>query len=395
MRCPCCFFGAFPNRRIWPSRVSRFDRRCLVALLTFTFYNRSLLVVRHGSAHDVEDIRYERQGSMKKVLVTGGAGYKGCVLIPKLLNAGYEVVVYDAMLFGSAGLPTDPHLNIVKGDIRETRMYAAAVEGCDFVIHMACISNDPSFELHPQLSRTINYECFEPLVLASKRAGVRRFVYVSTSSVYGVSEAPEVTEEHPLVPLTDYNKYKGLCEPLLLRHLSEKFVPVILRPATVCGYSPRMRFDLTVNILTNHAVNRGLITVFGGAQKRPNIHIDDVTELYLKMLEFPDEMVAGQIFNAGYENHTVARLADIAKKVVEKEFPERAPIRIETTTTNDNRSYHVSSRKIAERLGYRPTRTIEDAVRDLCCAFRAGKFENSMTNDSYVNVKAVKKLGLQ
>ena len=157
---------------------------------------------------------------MKKVLVTGGAGYKGCVLIPKLLNAGYEVVVYDAMLFGSAGLPTDPHLNIVKGDIRETRMYAAAVEGCDFVIHMACISNDPSFELHPQLSRTINYECFEPLVLASKRAGVRRFVYVSTSSVYGVSEAPEVTEEHPLVPLTDYNKYKGLCEPLLLRHLS-------------------------------------------------------------------------------------------------------------------------------------------------------------------------------
>src|SRR5438128_2329425 len=178
-----------------------------------------------------------------------------------------------------------------------------------------------------------------------------------------VTGGADVAEEHPLVPLTDYSKYKGLCETILLKYGSREFVPVILRPATVCGYSPRMRFDLTVNILTNHAVNRGRITVFGGRQKRPNIHIDDVTELYLKMLEFPDEMVAGQIFNAGYENHTVAQLADIAKRVVEKEFPERAPIRIETTTTNDNRSYHVSSRKIAERLGYRPTRTIEDAVR--------------------------------
>src|SRR5256712_1691119 len=257
---------------------------------------------------------------MKKVLVTGGAGYKGCILIPKLLRAGYEVVVYDWMLFGSAGLPNHPNLTVITGDIRDILKYTGAIEGCDSVIHMACISNDPSFELNPELSRTINYECFEPLVLASKSAGVRRFVYVSTSSVYGVSDASDVTEEHPLVPLTDYNKYKGLCEPLLLRHLSDKFVPVILRPATVCGYSPRMRFDLTVNILTNHAVNRGLITVFGGAQKRPNIHIDDVTELYLKMLEFPDEMVAGQIFNAAYENHTVAQLADIAKKVVEKEI---------------------------------------------------------------------------
>src|SRR6266446_3956715 len=332
---------------------------------------------------------------MQKVLVTGGAGYKGCVLVPKLLVAGYGVIVYDLMLFGSGGLPSHPNLKIVTGDIRDSAKYADAVTGCDHVIHMACISNDTSFDLDPSLSRTINYECFEPLVLASKAAGVKRFVYVSSSSVYGVSDSPEVTEEHPLVPLTDYNKYKGLCEPILFRHQSPTFTCVTIRPATVCGYSPRMRFDLTVNILTNHAVNRGVITVFGGAQKRPNIHIDDVTELYVKMLEFPAEMVAGQIFNAGYENHTVARLADIAKKVVEKEFPERAPIRIETTTTNDNRSYHVSSRKIAERLGYRPTRTIEDAVRALCCAFRAGKFENSMTNDSYVNVKAVKKLGLQ
>jgi len=332
---------------------------------------------------------------MKRVLVTGGAGYKGCVLVPKLLNAGYEVVVYDLMLFGAAGLPSHPHLQVVEGDIRDIPAYAAAVAGCNAVIHMACISNDPSFELDPQLSKTINYDCFEPLVAASKRAGVRRFIYVSSSSVYGVSDAPEVTEEHPLVPLTDYNKYKGMCEPILLRAGSPDFVTIVMRPATVCGYSPRMRFDLTVNILTNHAVNRGVITVFGGTQKRPNIHIEDVTELYVQMLDYPEDLVAGEIFNAGYENHTVTQLAEMTKAVVEREFPEKAPIRVETTSTNDNRSYHVSSRKIAERLGYRPRRTIEDAIRDLCCAFKAGKFENSLGNEDYINVKTVRKLGLR
>jgi len=332
---------------------------------------------------------------MKRVLVTGGAGYKGCILVPKLLSAGYEVVVYDLMLFGSGGLPSDPRLRVVTADIRDTASYAAAVEGCDSVIHLACISNDPSYELDPALSKTINYDCFEPMVKASKRAGVRRFVYVSSSSVYGVSEAPEVTEEHPLVPLTDYSKYKGLCEAALAKYRAGDFTTVVMRPATVCGHSPRMRFDLTVNILTNHAIQRGVITVFGGAQKRPNTHIDDVTELYVKMLEYPAHLVNGEIFNAGYENHTVAQLAQMAKTVVERAFPERAPIRIETTSTNDNRSYHVSSRKIAEKLGYRPSRTIEDAIRDLCSAFKAGKFDNSLANDDYINVKVVKKLGLR
>src|SRR5574341_924598 len=200
-----------------------------------------------------------------RVLVTGGAGYKGCVLVPKLLDAGYEVVVYDLMLFGAEGLPRHERLEVVTGDIRDDAGYRRSLAGVDSVIHMACISNDPSFELNPSLSRSINFDCFEPLVVASKEAGVRRFVYVSSSSVYGVSDAPEVTEEHPLVPLTDYNRYKGLCEPLLLKYQSPDFTTVVLRPATVCGYSPRMRFDLTVNILTNHAVHRGVITVFGGA----------------------------------------------------------------------------------------------------------------------------------
>jgi nucleoside-diphosphate-sugar epimerase len=332
---------------------------------------------------------------MKQVLVTGGAGYKGCVLVPKLLNVGYDVVVYDRMYFGSQGLPSHPHLQVVDADIRDTGSFAAAVKNCNAVIHMACISNDPSYELDPALSKTINFNCFEPLVIASKRAGVSRFINVSSSSVYGVSDAPEVTEEHPLDPLTDYSKYKGMCESVLFEHGSPDFIPVNLRPATVCGYSPRMRFDLTVNILTNLAVNRGTITVFGGAQKRPNIHIDDITELYTRMLEYPEDQVAAKTFNVGYENDTVARLAEIVKNVVEREFPDKPPINIQTTPTNDNRSYHVSSRKIAEELGYRPQRTIEDAVRDLCCAFRQGKFPDSLTNDEYVNVKTVKKLGLQ
>ena len=262
---------------------------------------------------------------MNRVLVTGGAGYKGCVLVPKLLNAGYEIVVYDLMLFGAAGLPSHPRLSVVTADLRDTASFASAVEGCDSVIHLACISNDPSYELDPALSKTINYDCFEPMVAASKRAGVGRFVYVSSSSVYGVSDAPEVTEEHALVPLTDYSKYKGLCEEALETYRSPGFTTVVMRPATVCGYSPRMRFDLTVNILTNHAIQRGVITVFGGAQKRPNIHIDDVTELYVKMLEYPSEMVDGEVFNAGYENHTVSQLAEMTKAVVEREFPQRRP----------------------------------------------------------------------
>src|SRR4030042_4786250 len=191
------------------------------------------------------------------------------------------------MLFGSDGLPKHESLKVVEGDIRDIHWLTKALAGVDSIIHLACISNDPSFELDPDLSRSINYDCFEPLVRACKDSGVKRFIYASTSSVYGVSDAPDVTETHPLVPLTDYNKYKGMSEPFLLHHQSEEFTTVIIRPATICGYSPRMRLDLTVNILTNLAVNKGQITVFGGSQKRPNIHVDDIAELYVQLLEMP------------------------------------------------------------------------------------------------------------
>jgi nucleoside-diphosphate-sugar epimerase len=305
------------------------------------------------------------------------------------------VVVYDLMLFGADGLPKHPNLEIVEGDLRDIKSLTKALRGVHSVIHLACISNDPSFELDSALSKAINFDCFEPTVVACKQAGVKRFIYASTSSVYGVSDAPEVTEEHPLVPLTDYNKYKGLSEPLLLKHQSPDFTTVIIRPATVCGYSPRMRLDLTVNILTNLAVHKGVVTVFGGSQKRPNIHVDDIAELYVMLLELPAEAIAGEIFNAGYENFTVSQIAEMVRKVVEQEFPEKTPVRVEITPSNDLRSYHVSSKKIAAKLGFVPKRSVEDAVRDLCRAFKAGKLPNSLAHDRYFNVKTVKKIGLK
>ena len=262
------------------------------------------------------------------------------------------------------------------------------------MIHLACISNDPSFELNPALSRSINYDAFGPLVQLSKAAGVRRFIYASTCSVYGVSDAPDVTEDHPLVPITDYNKYKGLCEPILLAQQSPEFTTVVIRPATVCGYAPRQRLDLTVNILTNHAVNTGRISVFGGEQTRPNIHIDDVTDLYVRLLEFPDAQIAGKTYNAGYQNLTVAELAEKVRAVVQQQVPGRAQLDVVTTASDDRRSYRINSEKIRRELGFVPRRTIEDAVQDLVAAFGAGRIPDPMTDHRYYNIKTMQALQL-
>jgi nucleoside-diphosphate-sugar epimerase len=295
-------------------------------------------------------------------------------------------------MFYGCELEPQPGLKIMKADIRDTAKFRQACVGIDAVIHLACISNDAGFELDEQLSEGINFRCFEPLVIAAKEQGVKRFIYASSSSVYGYSESPRVTEEHPLVPLTLYNKFKGLCEPLLFKHQSKDFVCVTIRPATVCGFSPRQRLDLSVNILTNHAVNNEKITVFGGEQQRPNLHIQDMCDLYMLLLELPDEKIAGEIFNAGYQNQTIGDIAKIVKRVVEEEFPEKGNIPIVTTPTNDNRSYRITSDKIAEKLGFKPRRAIEDAVRDLCRAFKDGKIPNSMTDDRYHNVKVLKQV---
>lgn len=334
---------------------------------------------------------------MNRVLVTGGAGYVGAVLVPKLLARGHQVRVLDLYLFGDHVLSAyrdNRALEEIKGDIRDQALLKRILPGCDAVIHLACISNDPSFELNPTLSKSINYDAFDPLVAIAKRSGVRRFIYASTSSVYGVSDADNVTEDHPLVPLTDYNKYKGLCEPVLLKYQSADFATVIIRPATVCGYSPRLRLDLSVNILTNLAVNRRKITIFGGTQKRPNIHIEDLTDLYADLLRLPEDLVAGKIFNASYQNHTIAELGEMVRSAVAKEMPHLAPIAMDTTPTDDLRSYHVSSEKIRRELGFAPQRTVTDAVADLCSAFQAGKVPNPLDDIHYYNVKTIKASGL-
>ncbi len=331
----------------------------------------------------------------KTVLVTGGAGYVGAILVPKLLNKGYKVKVLDLYTYGTDvfnGVKDKSGLEEIKGDICDTEVLKKSLRGCDAVIHLACISNDPSFELNPDLSRKVNYDAFEPLVAISKESGVCRFVYASTCSVYGVSDAENVTEDHPLLPITDYNKYKGLCEPILWKYQSPEFTAVTIRPATVCGYSPRQRFDLTVNILTNHAYNNNRILVFGGKQERPNLHIEDMTDLYCLLLELPDEKIAGKTYNAGYQNRSVADIAEIVRKVMAEEFPERPEVTIETRHSDDIRSYRISSEKIKKELNFVPRHTIEDAVRDLIRAFEAGKFSDPMNNGRYYNIKTLKTL---
>jgi len=329
----------------------------------------------------------------QKVLVTGGAGYVGSVLVPKLLQASYEVKVLDLYIYGKHVLDSvksHPNLKEFKGDIRDRELLEEIIPGCVSVIHLACISNDPSFELDPDLGKSINYDAFRPLVEISNDNGVDRFIYASSSSVYGIKEEENVTEELSLEPLTDYSKYKALCEEVLNQYQTPEFTTVTVRPATVCGYSPRLRLDLTVNILTNHAINLGKITVFGGEQKRPNIHIEDITDLYVDLLSRPKKLVAEKVWNAGYQNHRVKEIAEIIRRLVDKE-----DVDIITIPTDDRRSYHISSDKIKRDLGFIPQHTIEDAVQDLINAFRQGKVRNSMENLDYFNVRKMDAINLR
>ena len=328
----------------------------------------------------------------RNVLVTGGGGYVGAVLVPKLLAAGYGVTVLDLFLFGKGVFDAtreNPKLRLTSGDLRQSATVEAALAGCDAVIHLACISNDPSFELDPALGKSINLDAFRPLVRAAKAAGVRRFIYASSSSVYGVKEGVSVTEDLPLAPLTDYSKFKAVCERILAEERMPGFVTLTLRPATVCGYSPRQRLDLVVNILTNHAVNTRRIKVFGGSQLRPNLHIEDMTDLYVQCLAAPDDQIDGRTWNAGYENHTVQQLAETVRDVV------GGPIALELVPTDDNRSYHVSSERIRREFGFVPQRTIGQAVADLNGAFADGRLPDAMTDSRYYNIRVMQEARLR
>ena len=325
----------------------------------------------------------------EKIFITGGAGYVGAVLVPHLLNEGYEVTVFDLMIYGEQVLPEDSRLTTIKGDIRDADLLRMSIPGHDVVIHLACISNDPSFELNPTLGRSINLDAFRPLVEISRNAGIKKFVYASSSSVYGVKQEQNVDESMTLEPLTDYSQFKADCEQILLEYQSPDFTTVTIRPATVCGYSPRQRLDVVVNILTNLAYHKREITVFGGTQLRPNIHIEDMVEAYIAVLRGPVDVIAGQIYNAGYENQPVSELAEIVRQEVGTD------VKLTTTSTDDNRSYHISSQKIKDQLGFRATFNINKAVKDLLDAFEKGWLPNSLEDEIYFNIRRMQSLDLQ
>jgi len=326
---------------------------------------------------------------MTKILITGGGGYVGAILTPHLLDKGYKITVLDLMIYGEDVLKKNPNLEIIKGDIRDTELLNRVLPDHEVVIHLACISNDPSFELNPTLGKSINIDAFSPLVEIAKKNSVKRFIYASTSSVYGIKKEKDVNESMSLEPLTDYSKYKADCEVILKKYISENFTPIIIRPATVCGYSPRQRLDVVVNILTNLAYHKRAITIFGGKQLRPNIHIKDMARAYEILIEAPKSKVSGEIFNAGYENYSVLELANTVKKTIGDD------VSLKSSPTDDNRSYHISSKKIKKVLGFEPVNTISDAVNDLKLAFKKGLLPNSLTDEKYFNIKMMQSLNLK
>jgi nucleoside-diphosphate-sugar epimerase len=325
----------------------------------------------------------------KKIFITGGAGYVGAVLTPYFLEKGYEVTVLDLMIYGEDVLPTHENLKVIKGDIRDIDLLNQELPNHDVLIHLACISNDPSFELNPELGKSINLDAFTPLVDIARKNRIKRFVYASSSSVYGIKSEQNVHEGMNLEPLTDYSKFKAECEKILFSNISDDFTPIVIRPATVCGYSPRQRLDVVVNILTNLAYHKKEITVLGGDQLRPNIHIFDMVRAYDFIINAKDELVSGKIFNAGYENQSVNDLALLVKKVVGDD------VKIKYLDSNDNRSYHISSKKIEKELGFKTVKTIEDAIIDLKEAFVSKKLIDTFNNENYFNIKKMNNLKLK
>jgi len=326
---------------------------------------------------------------MKKILVVGGAGYVGSELVKKLLILKHKISVLDLFMYGRNTIPDDKNIIKIIGDIRDENLWNRSLKDIDVVVHLACISNDPSFELNPALGRSINFECFEPFVKRSIKHNVKKFIYASSSSVYGVSKALNVDENHELKPLTDYSKFKVECEQILKKY-SNELLWTIVRPATVCGYSSRQRFDLVVNILTNLAYNKGEIIIYGGNQLRPNIHIKDMVNAYIKIIDCDnEEKTRNQIYNVGFENKSLDNLAQLVKDTVSKNLI------IKKITTDDNRSYHISSHKFSKNFNFKYKYSISDAINDLVSAFKENKFQDPLSNQLYFNIKQMQSISLK
>jgi nucleoside-diphosphate-sugar epimerase len=325
---------------------------------------------------------------MQNILVTGGAGYLGSKLVPQLLKDGYKVKVYDLFIYGKEVLQDHINLEIIKGDIRDLSLLKNCLDNIDIVIHLACISNDPSFELNPLLGKTINLDPFEPMVKLSMKKGVKKFIYASSSSVYGIKKDRDVTEDMSLEPLTDYSKFKADCEKILLKYKSENFVTSIVRSATLCGYAPRQRLDVIVNIFANHGFHKRELNIFGGSQLRPNIHIDDIVRFYQLLLKSDDEIINGEIFNVGGKNYSVKEIAEITKNELGND------IKIIQTHSDDNRSYHISSKKVEDLLNFKVKLDVSDAIKDLKLAFEKKLLVNPLENEFYFNIKRMKKIYL-
>ena len=327
----------------------------------------------------------------RSVLVTGGAGYIGSVLTEKLLGRGCRVVVLDNLTYTDMGIRHlfgHPNLAIIQGDIRDKKAVQEAMNGVEYVIHLAAVANDPSGELDPDLTRSTNYRAYPLILEEAKKAGVRRFINASTFGVYGIKSEPNVTEDLPLEPLKEYSICKAKSEETVKEFNSSDFVTTSLRCATVCGWSRRMRFDLIVNTLTFHALLYKKITVWGGDQQRPQIHIQDITDYFIELLTVAPHLIGGEVFNAGGQNASIMEIAETIRAVLGPEIEiEAAPPR------DDERSYHVSSEKIARTLGLRPKRTIHDAVHDIADAYRQGLWADPL-DPIYHNVKRMKMLGL-
>jgi nucleoside-diphosphate-sugar epimerase len=293
-------------------------------------------------------------------LVTGGCGYKGTVLVPKLLARGHKVVVLDTMWFGNY-LAAHPGLVVTKGDVRN--IDSIDLDAIDAVIHLSSVANDPCGDLDPKLTWEVSALATMQLADKARRKGVKRFIYASSGSVYGVKDEPQVTEDLELKPISEYNKTKMVAERVLLSYSDDMSVQIV-RPATVCGYSPRMRLDVSVNMLTMQALTKGKITVFGGTQTRPNIHIDDITDVYLHLIDHPE--VTG-VYNAGFENISILDIAELVTK--------RVPVEIVVTESNDPRSYRVNSDKLLA-TGFKPKKTVDHAIREIIEKFRAGELKD-------------------